>query len=93
MIGIYTPYAGGIKLVRLVQDEVIPDSVDFEFHHATINVNFWLVQALRKATGGDENKINFIKAIRLTFTLGLKEAKDIAEWFLNNVHREVAGKL
>lgn len=97
-----TPQGEGILTVQLSRaDAVIPYSIDFVMASHTINVNFWLVQTVRMAVpmlyseydrNEMENKIGFIKVLRLTFQLGLKEAKDIAEWFMDNVDRNVQGK-
>lgn len=96
-----TPQGEGILTVQLSSTERnIPYSIDFVMTNgSTINVSFWLVQAVRQAVpmlddsyDSSENKIMFIKALRLTFNFGLKEAKDIAEWFLDNVDRSVCGK-
>ena len=104
MIKNYTEYKGGIRQVNLNnQTPSIPDSIDFRWNeNHCINVNFWVVQALRRNVElhysdydqtESENKIGFIKALRLNFSIGLKEAKDIAEWFMDNVDRDCIGKI
>lgn len=99
-------YEGGIIAVDLSpksQATVIPDSIDFRLNEGyTINVNLWIVQAIRRNIEivyshehdiHREDKIQFIKALRRHLNVGLIEAKKIAEWFMDNVDRDVVGKL
>jgi len=104
----YSRYAGGIKQVDLQLFETVPDSIDFAMREGvTININLWMFQAIRrnipmiepgydlqgKEVMGRENGIMTIKAVRKNFSLGLKEAKDIVEWFFANLDRDVIGEL
>lgn len=102
----YTPYKGGTLTVAMPSAQSIPDAVTFEFADRTITVDFWLVQLVRQSieliypdysddsnSSGKEDKIQFIKCIRRIYSLGLKESKDIAEWFWDNVERSVTVKV
>jgi hypothetical protein len=108
MINRHSPQGSGVTEIDLATEktETIPYTLDFKFRHGIITVNFWIVQALRRnvplvnvATGHyepesmKENFIGFIKAIRANYSLGLKEAKDICEWFRANVDRDTVGIL
>lgn len=103
----YTPYKGGTLTVAMPSSQSIPDAVNFEFADRTVTVDFWLVQTIRctiesypsydndnpSISVEKENKIQFIKAVRRIYSLGLKEAKDIAEWFMENVDRSVTVRI
>jgi hypothetical protein len=104
----YTPYKGGTLIVAIASGVVLPDSIDFQFNERTVTVDFWLVQCVRQTiefypsdawtdSNPDayqkENKIQFIKAVRRIYSLGLKESKDIAEWFMDNVERSVSVRI
>jgi len=97
----YTFVGTGTKFVpqRPIHDEA-PGTVDFELgpgYIVAINVSFF--QRLRRGTDlmpsghctdlnpNGENKISLIKDVRTIYSLGLKEAKDIVEWFLANFER------
>lgn len=101
-VGTYSPHKGGIFSVYFPTEiREVPDSVDFHFSSNVVNVNFWLFQLIRRAIveiwidDGEghykEDKIRTIKAVRLVWNVGLKEAKDIVEWFFANVSRETDG--
>lgn len=102
----YTPYSGGVLTVQIASHVSIPDRVDFVYGERTVSVDFWLVQTIRQAVPmltpslddynakEKENKLMFIKALRQHLDVGgLKECKDVAEWFINNVDRGISGKL
>lgn len=103
MITPHSPYRGGVQIVQPTSEITVPDTVEFQFQHNTITVNFWVVQAIRRAIpmiydeysrdNGRENRILIIKGIRNVYSLGLKEAKDVMEWFTQNVDRDTEGKL
>ncbi len=102
----FTPYAGGTVIVAMQSAVSIPDRIAFQFSaDKIVDVDFWLVQTIRgtiemydvypddKPSHQTENKIQFIKAIRRIYSLGLKESKDIAEWFMENVDRSAIPRI
>lgn len=104
MYNTYTPYKGGNIVVQIASAVGIPDTVEFVFNEYSMSVNFWLVQVIRRSIPmltsdysdfdvQRENKIMVIKAIRSVYKCGLKEAKDIAKWFIANVERSTEGKI
>ena len=69
-------------------------TVEFRWRHreGTVTILVSAFQALRRGTtppNGVENKIELIKNVRGLLGLGLKESKDITEWFMENVDRNV----
>lgn len=109
MLTRFSRYAGGIKQVDMQLVETVPDSIDFAMREGvTININLWMFQAIRRnilmvepgydlqgkeVEKGREDIISTIKAIRKHYSLGLREAKDIVEWFFANIDRDVIGQL
>jgi hypothetical protein len=73
----------------------VPSEVSFQWstYGTPIAVSTNSMQFLRRAVptleSGSENKIQFIKHIRGLLRCGLKEAKDIADWFFENLDRDV----
>lgn len=99
-----TPNVGGTLQVNIgTVRGGVPNTIDFVVNQDSgINVSVWLFQAIRRNVPlrysdydrlESEDKIGIIKAIRTHFHLGLKEAKDITEWFLENMERDVVGTL
>lgn len=108
MLTRYSRYAGGVKQVDFQLAETVPYSIDFAMREGvTVNINLWIFQAIRrnipmiepgydlqgKEVKGREDIISTIRAVRNYYSLGVKGAKDIVDWFFANVDRDVIGDL
>jgi Ribosomal protein L7/L12 C-terminal domain len=89
-----------VVLGRREFDAEPPASINFSWVGCStfFSISVSTFQKLRRATplfgpgssmnAGGENKIELIKDIRGLTSLGLKEAKDVVEWFFANFSRD-----
>jgi len=83
-----------VVLGRREFDPEPPSSINFSWvgWPTLFSISVGTFQKLRRATplmsNGSENKIELIKDIRGVTSLGLKEAKDVVEWFFANFSRD-----